>query len=95
MGIERIYDTATRPGLSIIWKKSEKSGPTEHYPLNIAVGDVCGPCNVMVALEYTIVRHTMTGSFTCNRFDHFPGFSLNAVFSWPHDLQFWTVRERY
>ena len=26
MGIERIYDTATRPGLSIIWKKSEKIG---------------------------------------------------------------------
>ena len=34
-------------------------------------------------------------SFTCNRFDYFPGFSMNGMFSWPFDLQFCTVRERY
>ena len=49
MGIERIYDTATRPGLSLIRKCRKKSVPTEHDTLYIAVGEVPDQLNVMVA----------------------------------------------
>ena len=45
----------------------------------------------MVALQYTIASHTMTGSFTCNRFDHFPGFSVNVAFSWSRDCPIMSV----
>ena len=43
MGIERVYDTATHPGLSIKVPMSGKAKIATVRDVNIAVGDVCGP----------------------------------------------------
>ena len=43
MGIERVYDTATHPGLSIKVPMSETGQIATVRDVNIAVGDVFGP----------------------------------------------------
>ena len=50
MGIERVYDTATHPGLSIKSKMSGIRGDQIFILPNIAVGEVSDQLNVVVAL---------------------------------------------